>query len=148
MKQYVKLMKELRQFRWKIKLLILPIFILMGINRMIILIVPFKYIVTKIGKQGYEPDYGDSEVKYGRARIIGRLINYLSQYTPWESKCYVQALTAKTLLNTFRIPSTIYLGLWNSDEGLKAHAWVKHRELIVTGAETMEKFSTVAYYGS
>jgi hypothetical protein len=60
----------------------------------------------------------------------------------------VQALTAKMMMNMLRIPSTIYFGVSKDEEGLKAHAWVKHSSLIVTGASGMEKFSPVIYFGS
>lgn len=133
----------------KRKILTSLIVVLLGINRFIILFIPFKHIAGKIGKTMYETDREMDSDKFKKARLIGHYVVKLSRHTPWESKCFVQALTAKELFNVFRIPSTIYFGIKKGDDGeLLAHAWIRYGEIIVTGAPQHKTFNAVAYFGS
>lgn len=135
----------------KIKKLLLFILIwpLLGINRLIILFVPFKRIAPKMGEDMVEVAVTYSRRSVHRSKVIGRLIARASYLTPWESKCFVQALTGIELMWLFNLPYTLYFGIRRDEAagGLTAHAWVKHGDLFVTGYAGHELFHPVAWYG-
>ena len=65
---------------------------------------------------------------------ISRRVSRVARKTPWQSKCFVQALVAQTLLKNRHLPSTLYLGV-GKDENQKpiAHAWIRCGSYFVTG---------------
>lgn len=83
------------------------------------------------------------------ARRIAWAIHRVSPYTPWESNCFPQALTAKLLLRRRGIPSTLYLGAAFKEDrsGMEAHAWLRCGPMYVTGGKGDEKFGTVGVFG-
>lgn len=94
--------------RMALMLMILP---LLGINRLIILMVPFRHIASRLGRQMYEPTVVINKTHEGRVLFLGNTIRLLSAKTPWESKCFVQSLTAMETMKVFRIPGTVYFGI-------------------------------------
>jgi hypothetical protein len=113
-----------------------------------ILFVPFKKIASYMGKSRYETKYFLTETEQRRARKLGKMISYVSDCTPWESKCFVQALTGFMLLRLFHIPSTIYFGVRKQpDDSLVAHAWLRAGDQVITGDEERIFFIPVAKYG-
>lgn len=86
---------------------------------------------------------------YRKAAKVGWAVNRMSQFTPWESKCLVQAITAQIVLRLLKIPYTLYLGL-DKDESSKliAHSWLRCGGLIVTGGREKERFIVVAKFAS
>jgi hypothetical protein len=139
---------RLKHLSIKRVILVPLIYILLGLNRFIILGMPFKLIANKLGKSMVMSNVEMDPQNHNRVMTISQLIRLLSPHTPWQSKCFVQALTAKEIMNLLKIPSTVYFGLARADDGsLIAHAWVTYGEFIVTGSEGHEKFKVVAYYG-
>ena len=68
------------------------------------------------------------------AKNIGQMVARVSKYTPWESKCLVQALTCRLVLRQYNIASTTYIGMAKEKNSeLEAHAWVSHDEYIILG---------------
>lgn len=136
-----------RRISIKRTVLSLLVYIMMGINRAVILIVPFKRLAVNLGEQITE----DLEVIWDvkrrrRAEALKRIIENLSRYTPWESKCYVQALTAAQIMKIFHIDGIMHFGVRKDSDGLKAHAWIVGDECIVTGEAGMEGFVSVAKF--
>ena len=149
--QCVKRIKEFMSFRLNDKLLIIRIVILTAVARAAILIIPFRKLKTYIGELNKESTFNISQEEYNIARKIGWAIEKVSDHTPWESKCFVRALTAQYLLKHKKIDSTIYLGVAKEDNLLKnkntqeiscdkaseskmiAHSWIRCGELYVTG---------------
>ncbi|WP_041445236.1 lasso peptide biosynthesis B2 protein [Syntrophobotulus glycolicus] len=131
----------------KEKLLLAGSFLLLGAVRLTILVIPFRYIVPVIGKKMAESAQTMDRRTYRKAAKIGWAIDTMSRYTPWESKCLVQAVTALLFLRIFGIPYTLYLGL-DRDEAnqLVAHAWLRCGELIVTGNAGKERFRVVSQF--
>jgi hypothetical protein len=69
-----------------------------------------------------------------------------ARYTPWETKCLVQATMARFLLGVYGIPYILHLGTLmthNDEEPLKAHAWVKVGPWIIVGGEGHQAFAIV-----
>jgi hypothetical protein len=78
---------------------------------------------------------------------VGWAIAVMSRYTPWESKCLVQAVTAKLLLRRYRLHNTLYLGVARDPEKkMIAHAWLRTGEWMVTGAHRSGEYTIVASF--
>jgi hypothetical protein len=69
------------------------------------------------------------------ARRVGWAVLRATPYTPTNSNCYPQALSAWWLLHRKRIPTTFYYGAAFDEDrsGLVAHVWLRCGELMVTG---------------
>lgn len=121
------------QCSWQEQLLLLYTLALLGIVRLIILFVPFRYIAPYLGQHMVESPYGDPG-DYVFVRRVGWAIEIMSRYTPWESKCLVQAITGKILLRHRRLDNTLYLGAArDQNSALEAHAWLRSGRYAVTG---------------
>lgn len=116
------------------KMIIYCIFVT-AISRYSILNVEFKNLKDKLGETGKETPYSEEVSNYNIARKVSWVVTTISKYTPWESKCLVQAMTAQKLLRRYNIKSTLYLGVRKSGNELKAHAWLRCGEYFVTGGD-------------
>ena len=70
------------------------------------------------------------------AKKVGEAITRASAYTPWESACLAQSLTAQKMLQKRGIPGVFYLGAAKDEESeakMKAHAWSQCGDTIITG---------------
>ncbi|WP_051560551.1 lasso peptide biosynthesis B2 protein [Clostridium beijerinckii] len=144
------MLKTFSRLKLKDKVLIVRVFALTAIARSAILFIPFKKLRKYIGKINEESSFNLSDEEYKIARKISWSISKVAKYTPWESKCLVQALTAQYLLSHSHIESTLYLGVSkenyinienkkdNSDKdvgksNLVAHSWIRCGSYYVTG---------------
>ncbi|WP_427854315.1 lasso peptide biosynthesis B2 protein [Desulfosporosinus youngiae] len=137
------------QFKKKIKinLLLTIAFFLMGIVRLAVLIIPFRFISRSIGERMAESPIEVNYSTYMKAAKVGWAVSKISQFTPWESKCLVQSITAQILLRLIKIPYTLYLGLAKDESNkLVAHAWLRCGGLILTGAREKDRFVAVAKF--
>ncbi len=123
---------------------------LSGFIRLSMLCLPMR-----VNHRYYGKHYGNyrlsalvSERQRHTAWRIGRICELVSRYTPWESKCLVQAIMAITVLRLYRIPYVLYLGVKpaTNSEGMKAHAWVGVGAWIVTGREGHRAFAVVSTF--
>lgn len=92
-----------------------------------------------------------SESGVGLETIVTKQIRYtidiISQYTFWESKCFVKAIAGMKMLERRKIDSTLYLGTAKSEDGdMVAHAWLRSGNIIITGRENMNRFTVVSYF--
>jgi len=133
------------------KKLFLEAYILLGLMRVAILMIPFKRITrslshsTEIIKQNALTDEQLHAVK-----LVGKVIAKAANNTPWESACLAQALTAQRILKKRNIPGVFYLGVKKNakeKEKLEAHAWAQCGETIVTGQKGYKAFTVLAVYG-
>ncbi|AET70491.1 hypothetical protein Desor_5100 [Desulfosporosinus orientis DSM 765] len=143
-------MKHLKKFiklSWKIKLLLLGSLCLLGIVRLAILIIPFRYLTLFMGRKMVESPNEISSRQLLRALKVGWSVNKVSNFTPWESKCLVRAFTTQIILRLLTIPSTLYLGIAKTNvDQLHAHAWLRCGNCMITGASEREKFKSVAHF--
>lgn len=131
----------------KEKLLFIEAFILTGIMRYKILKTPFNKLKIKLGEYNKESVEEVSIETYKKAKQIRWIVTHISQHTPWESLCLVQAMTVQKMLKKRNISTTIYLGV-NKDKNneMKAHAWIRCGQMYITGGNgtgyaTVAKFS-------
>ena len=119
---------------------------LLHVAKLVILLISFKKIASWMGRLQLESTYDLHSSRISTK--IEHAIRRASRYTLHTSKCYDQALTAKALLGQSGLPSTIYFGLAKeNDKQLKAHAWVRCGNFIITGKAGLEQFTVVASFG-
>jgi hypothetical protein len=127
-----------------------PTWLLLGLSRATILVVPFRRLAPRIGVlTGVEPWIPlISEAQRVRAVQIARTVNTAARYTPWESNCFPQAVTARILLGLYRIPYALYFGLAKGPghAETKAHAWVAAGPVRVTGGLSFPRFTVVGCF--
>ena len=122
-------------------------FFYMGIFRAYILFVPFNKLRKRMGKLKIESPEDVDMAIYREAKRVASIISIIAKYTPWESKCLVQALTAQKLLSKLNIATTLYLGVKkDKDNNMLAHAWTRCGKYFVTGGYNKEGYAVVAKF--
>lgn len=123
-----------------------------GIARAYILFLPFRWLAPRLGThyQNIQLATVVSEEQEKLAWRIGRITEMACKYTPWESKCLVQAVLAKHILAYYKIPCVMYLGVIKSkdDNDLKAHAWLSTGRWVITGRDGHQPFTIVSTFVS
>ncbi len=115
-------------------------------SRFMVKFIPFKKIAPILG-DGREDLCVDDEKFIGEIKKISAAVNTVSRNTPWESKCLVQALTAKYMLKRRGIKSAVYFGVMKNDEkNIKAHAWIKSNNIILTGKAGMDNYKIISIF--
>lgn len=109
----------------KNKMLMLKVFFYSAVYRFCILYIPAYKNKQKWGVAGEESPQEDTEANYRYAARVSHCVNRVCDYTWWESKCLVRALTTQKLLHNKNIVSTMYLGCGKKDGELIAHAWLR-----------------------
>lgn len=112
------------------------VYLLLVFARVVITAFPLRRITARLGDEGAQTDRDDlTDAERRYAYRVGALIERLARFTPTNSNCYPQALTAWWLLARRGIPSTYYYGArFQADgDGLDAHVWLRSGTLIVTG---------------
>ena len=119
----------------------------LGVARLALLVVPFRWILPFLGRHMAEsPQTTESEHKEIAERISW-VVQTASRHMPWECKCLTQAIACKSMLKRRGLRTTLYLGAAKGgEENLKAHAWLRTGDLIVTGARDIDRFIVVSTF--
>lgn len=150
MQAFCLLIWKIKTFIFKIrikdKLLFLEAFVLTGIIRFKILRKPFNKLKEEMGTYNKESKEDVELSEYKVCKKIRWIVTTISNHTPWESLCLVQALTVQNMLKRRNISTTIYLGVNKIDNEMKAHAWIRCGKMYITGGNgsgyaTVAKFS-------
>ncbi|MFM7022546.1 MAG: lasso peptide biosynthesis B2 protein [Flavobacteriales bacterium] len=141
-----KVNEYLIQSDWAFRKLIVKTFFFSMYVRFLMLFVKFKRYEKRLGTRGVADNYTMNDHEFQLAHNIAKALNGVSNYTLWESKCMVQAVSAKWMLKKRGIPSTIYFGVKKEGQELKAHAWLKVGEIVVIGRAGHKEFKIVNYY--
>ncbi len=131
--------------------LLLEAFTLLGIARLLILVIPFRWLAKSLGRHMAATEENTSESDLAKARMIGQAVRASAGYTPWESVCLPQAVTAQWMLKRRKIPGTLFLGVTKDQskpEKLAAHAWLKCGPMILTGAKGHQQFTVVSTFST
>ena len=128
-----------------------PAYLLLGLSRLALLMLPFRWIARRLGHSlktaAVVPLAARAETD--RALRIGRAIEVAARYTPWDSACLAQAITARILLGLNGLPYALYLGVdKRGDAGIAAHAWVCTGRAAVTGGHSFGEFTVIGTYSS
>jgi hypothetical protein len=127
--------------------LLLEAAIWLGIAKLSLLIIPFRWIAPFLGRQIAETPEREKSEQKNIAEQISWAVQTASKHLPWECNCLAQAIAGKTMLTRRGITSTLYLGLTkNREENLKAHAWLRSGNVIVIGAQGMNQFKVISAF--
>jgi hypothetical protein len=123
---------------------------LLGLSCLAIRALSFRRIAPCLGHRDGCPwlPLMDSRTE-ARAARIGRSVRLAARYTPWESNCFPQAITARLLLGFLGIPYALFLGVARSSidgPGMQAHAWVTAGRVSVTGGHSFDRFTVVGCF--
>ncbi|MDO9271253.1 MAG: lasso peptide biosynthesis B2 protein [Methylobacter sp.] len=149
------LVRKVRRFAhrpWFEKIWFLPVWLLLGISRFVILTIPFRHLALRLGAhEGIAPwvPLVDARAE-ARALSISRVVRMAANYTPWKSNCFPQALTARILLGLYGVPYSLFFGVNRNTEDvtLAAHAWVAAGRVRVTGGMSFNQFTVVGCFVS
>jgi hypothetical protein len=131
------------------RMLLLEAFVLLGVARLGVLILPFRWLAKSWGHHMKQADAPLPPAKMKLARMIGGAVRSTANYTPWESVCLPQAVAAKWMLKRRHIPVTLFLGVMKDEtkqEKLAAHAWVRCGQIILTGAKGHRQYTVVSTF--
>lgn len=132
------------------RLLLIEAFYWLGVMRVAIGLVPFRQTAAWLGlKEGAVAAAGEP-AQAVRAERIGWAVRAMARRTPWHSACLCQALAGAAMLRRRKLPLTLSLGVAKQSaslQDLSAHAWLRHGDLILTGAGGYEQFTVVSTFG-
>lgn len=152
---YATRLRKVAALSWADRWLLLQVFVLLGIARLSLRLIPFRRLARHLGPLQVETPPDAPPEQLAQARRIGLAIARVSHYTPWTSNCFPQALAGKYWLRRRHIPTTLYLGVAlnktdaNAAEhtNMEAHAWLRCGPLIVTGERGHRRYTAVARFG-
>ena len=131
------------------RFLLMEAFVLLGIARLAVLALPFKWLAVSLGRHMNEADAQIIASDLNLARKVGQAVRSAANYTPWESVCLPQGVAAQWMLKRRRIAGTLYLGVSKDEakpEKLAAHAWLRCGNIILTGAAGHRQFTEVSSF--
>lgn len=131
------------------RVLLLEAFLLLGVARLGVLILPFRWLAKSLGDHMKETDALLQPAEMQFARMVGGAVRSAAGYTPWGSVCLPQAVAAKWMLKRRRIPGTLYLGVMKNSttpDQLVAHAWLRCGQFIITGAKGHRLYTVVSTF--
>ncbi|MCF6206536.1 MAG: lasso peptide biosynthesis B2 protein [Sulfurovum sp.] len=147
----IRKFKKFTQLSTEEKKLFFEAYVTLGKMRAAILTVSFKRLTRSLEhKPKQEEVMFLNEAQMQTAKMVGRAITRAATYTPWESACLAQSLTAQKMLQKRGIPGVFYLGVAKdaeSKEKMKAHAWSQCGKSIITGGGGHEVFTVVSVFG-
>ena len=138
-----------RRRSWADRRLLMEAFLLLGVARLSILALPFKWLSVTLGRRMKETGAQINASDFRCALRIGQAVRSAANNTPWESVCLSQAVAAQWMLKRRHIAGTLYLGVTKDEakpEKLIAHAWLRYGSVILTGREGHRKFTVVASF--
>lgn len=129
-------------FKFKKFLLYTLVIILISINKLLIRIIPFSKL---IGFYTNANEFSDSIfVEESKVKLIRHSIYRVNRILFWKPVCFEQSLTVLLLARFFRVPGSIYFGIFKSESGsMLAHAWTRIGCYWVTGDDLKERFTVV-----
>jgi hypothetical protein len=146
-------LRKLAALSWADRWLLLQVFVLLGVARLALRLIPFRRLARSLGPLQTETPPDAPTEHLAQARRIALAVARVSPHTPWTSNCFPQALVAKFWLRRRQISTTLYLGVaLNKSEAsaqteMEAHAWLRCGPLPVTGGRGHECFTVVACFG-
>jgi hypothetical protein len=117
--------------------------------RIMVLVLPFKWLAAILGEQNGKADSDDAdtgEINFQYVDMVTRQIRNVSHVVPWTSNCLVQATVGKILLRKKSIASTVSFGVKKNHNKMEAHAWLTVGPRIVLGGETADQFVKVSSF--
>ena len=131
------------------KLIYLEIIYWLGLARLAIAVLPFRWLTKPFGTLNKESKPKEQQSIQREAANLGWKIRLVADRLPWECKCLVQSIAGRIMLNRRGLPSTVYIGVARDEEkptGFGAHAWLRCGKVYVTGGRSEDKFTVLTKY--
>lgn len=90
-----------------------------------------------------------TETQWRKARRMGILMHAVGGRLLRRSRCMVEALCLKWLMNRYGIPAVVHLGARldrSVEAGMRAHAWVRVGPVAVIGGPSEREYPVVATF--
>lgn len=143
--------KKFSQLSSEEKKLFLEAYGTLGMMRAAILTISFKRLTRSLDQSVKRDEITAlNNEEMDIAVKIGQAITRAAAFTPWESACLVQSLTAQKMLQKRGIPGVFCLGVAKdeeSEEKMKAHAWSQCGKTIIIGDKDHEEFTVLSVFG-
>ncbi len=147
----IRKFKKFTQLSAAEKALFLEAYYTLGMMRAGILTLSFKRLSRKLQHFPKAVPLPELDEKQRiKAENIGRAVVRAAAFTPWESACLAQSLTAQKMLEKRGIPGVFYLGVAKDETEpgkMNAHAWTQCGEHILTGSGGHQAFTVVSVFG-
>jgi hypothetical protein len=131
----------------KQRTLLCEAFIWLGLIRLILLIIPFRYIAPLLGTQNEAVNISDVPKNKEQLDHIFWAICTAGRKTLWKSTCLVQAICGKIMLKLRKQNSTLFLGVAKEGKhGIKAHAWLSADGIIFSGTDRIDQYTVVSSF--
>jgi len=147
--------RRLRNFLQRdpfIKWWVLPAWVGIGLASLAIALASFRRIAPHLGSfhEPGEPAPATTPAQAEQARLIGITVRLAARFSPWRADCYPQAIVARFLLDLYRIPFTLSMGVKRDAETgeMEAHAWVRSGDVFVTGGDGDAEYNTIAMFSN
>jgi len=120
----------------------------LALFRLVILLLPFRWIAPRLGRHMEESGEADDDDAAHRELVprVGWAVAAAARHVPWQAVCLPQAMAAKAMLRRRGVDSTLYLGVVR-DREMMAHAWLRVGGRIVTGGPGVDRYTVVSTFG-
>jgi hypothetical protein len=123
------------------------IFAWLLVSFIVVRIIPLRWFSSLLGEFKKEIDTELKATDLIQIASVNKSIKQLKRILPWKVKCFEEAITAKKVLEKYRIKSTLYLGVdKNENKQLIAHAWLNNGAFNITGGNEAVNFKVVGFY--
>jgi hypothetical protein len=116
--------------------------LLLAYSRLLLLFRPFNKILPVLKNDVAPTKDADIALLMQVQLSIARA----SKKSPWRTKCFEQALTARMMLKRRGFATTTYFGVLKNSDSLEAHAWLKFGEFVVTGWKKMDDYTVIGIF--
>lgn len=142
--------KKIVKLPSKEKKLFFEAYATLGVMRLAVLTISFKRLTSSLNHDATKIELeklSDAELK--TVKMVERSIRRASSYTPWNSNCLAQSLTAYKMLKKRSVSGVFYLGTMidKEDGQMKAHAWTQCGDKIITGKPGHEQYTILSVFG-
>lgn len=132
---------------WPDRWLLLEAGFCLGLARLSVLMVPFRWLTRAMRQQLGETSIDDDSVMRWQRERLAWALRSISWHTPWSSNCLAQGLAGKYMLRRRRLASTLYLGVAKDEQAnFAAHAWLRSGTVVLTGGTHPERFTVIAAF--
>ena len=139
--------KIARKFRYFFRLsarqrwLLLEALAALALARILMLLVPFRFIARWLGTVGEEGPESVPSEDQRRAMEISWTIDLFARHVPWDGRCLARAIAGTLMLRRRKLEGTVYFGGRMEAPGkLAAHAWLRYGSIFLTGKPEHESF--------
>jgi hypothetical protein len=123
--------------------LILEAIVMLGVARVVVVIMPFRWIAAWLERAPKSDGHNDALVSRVRRAVV-----IAARNVPWNAVCLPQAMAAKIVLARHGCGSALHLGAnFNGQGKLVAHAWLVSGGEIVVGAAGADSVMPLARFG-